>query len=129
MLIIYNAFSGFSVKDIEEAAEFYSQVLGLDTKPEGYGLRISLPGGGTAYTYPKPDHQPADYTILNFEVDDIDEAVDELASRGVKFEYYPDMNQDDKGIARGLKVNRGPNIAWLKDPSGNTLAILQTKKR
>jgi hypothetical protein len=76
--------------------------------------------------YAKPDHQPASYTMLNFVVDSIDAAVDELAGRGVVFERYPGMEQDDKGIARGKDVNRGPNIAWFKDPAGNILAVLES---
>jgi catechol 2,3-dioxygenase-like lactoylglutathione lyase family enzyme len=121
------AFSGFSVDDINKAEAFYSQTLGLKVeRGGGGGLDVHLPGGSQLYIYPKPDHQPATYTILNFEVADIDEAVDELARRGVRFEHYSgEMSTDDKGIARGLAQNRGPNIAWFKDPAGNILAVLQ----
>jgi catechol 2,3-dioxygenase-like lactoylglutathione lyase family enzyme len=122
------AFSGFSVDDLAKAREFYSGPLGLRVEDqEGMGMRLSLPGGGTVFVYPKPDHQPATFTILNFVVDDIDGAVDELASHGVRFEHYEqgDMKTDPKGIARGKAVNMGPDIAWFKDPSGNFLAVLE----
>lgn len=119
------AFSGFSVNDLAKAKEFYRQTLGLKVVEEGIGLRLHLPGGGTAFAYPKDEHQPATFTLLDFVVDDIDEAVDELNSRGVSFERYEGMSQDDKGIMRGLAQNRGPNIAWFKDPAGNMLAVLQ----
>ncbi len=119
------AFSGFSVNDLAKAKAFYTQTLGLQVVEEGVGLRLHLPGGGTAFAYPKDDHQPATFTLLDFVVDDIDEAVDELKSRGVSFERYAGMSQDEKGIMRGISQNMGPDIAWFKDPAGNTLAVLQ----
>ena len=119
------AFSGFSVNDLAKAKEFYTQTLGLQVVEEGVGLRLHLPGGGTAFAYPKDDHQPATFTLLDFVVDDIDEAVDELKSRGVSFERYAGMSQDEKGIVRGIAQNMGPDIAWFKDPAGNFLAVLQ----
>ena len=119
------AFSGFSVNDLAKAKEFYTQTLGLKVVEEGVGLRLHLPGGGTAFAYPKDDHQPATFTLLDFVVDDIDEAVDELKSRGVSFERYAGMSQDEKGIMRGISQNMGPDIAWFKDPAGNFLAVLQ----
>ncbi len=119
------AFSGFSVNDLAKAKEFYTQTLGLKVVEEGIGLRLHLPGGGTAFAYPKDDHQPATFTLLDFVVDDIDEAVDELKSRGVSFDRYAGMSQDEKGIMRGISQNMGPDIAWFKDPAGNTLALLQ----
>ena len=119
------AFSGFSVNDLAKAKEFYTQTLGLKVVEEGVGLRLHLPGGGTAFAYPKDDHQPATFTLLDFVVDDIDEAVDELKSRGVSFDRYAGMSQDEKGIMRGISQNRGPDIAWFKDPAGNMLAVLQ----
>ena len=119
------AFSGFSVNDLAKAKEFYTQTLGLKVVEEGVGLRLHLPGGGTAFAYPKDDHQPATFTLLDFVVDDIDEAVDELKSRGVSFERYAGMSQDEKGIMRGISHNMGPDIAWFKDPAGNMLAVLQ----
>ena len=119
------AFSGFSVNDLAKAKAFYTQTLGLQVSEEGVGLRLHLPGGGTAFAYPKDDHQPATFTLLDFVVDDIDEAVDELKSRGVSFERYAGMSQDEKGIIRGISQNMGPDIAWFKDPAGNFLAVLQ----
>jgi len=119
------AFSGFSVNDLAKAKAFYTQTLGLKVVEEGVGLRLHLPGGGTAFAYPKDDHQPATFTLLDFVVDDIVEAVDELKSRGVSFERYEDMPQDEKGIMRGIAQNMGPDIAWFKDPAGNVLAVLQ----
>jgi catechol 2,3-dioxygenase-like lactoylglutathione lyase family enzyme len=119
------AFSGFSVNDLAKAKAFYTQTLGLKVVEEGVGLRLHLPGGGTAFAYPKDDHQPATFTLLEFVVDDIDEAVDELKSRGVSFDRYAGMLQDEKGIMRGISQNMGPDIAWFKDPAGNMLAVLQ----
>ena len=117
------AFSGFAVDDLEAARKFYSETLGLDTS-EQYGLlTLHLAGGRDTLVYPKPDHQPATYTILNFQVDDIDAAVDELARRGVSLERYEGMGQDEKGINRA----GGPYIAWFKDPAGNILAVLQER--
>jgi hypothetical protein len=89
------------------------------------GTTLTLPGGATVWMYPKEDHMPATYTMLNFVVSDIDEAVDELTKKGIVFEHYPGSPQDEKGIARGKDANMGPNIAWFKDPAGNILAVLQ----
>jgi catechol 2,3-dioxygenase-like lactoylglutathione lyase family enzyme len=116
------AFSGFAVDDLEKAHEFYSDTLGLKTSEENGLLTLHIAGDRPTLVYPKPGHSAADYTILNFPVDDIDEAVDELTSRGVQFERYEGFDQDEKGIARGP----GPSIAWFKDPAGNVLAVLQT---
>jgi predicted enzyme related to lactoylglutathione lyase len=117
------AFSGFAVDDIPAAQKFYGETLGLTTS-EQYGLlTLHLAGGRDTLVYPKADHVPATYTILNFQVDDIDAAVDELVSRGVQFERYEGMGQDDKGINRA----GGPYIAWFKDPAGNILAVLQER--
>ena len=117
------AFSGFSVDDLEAAKKFYGDVLGLKAS-ERYGLlTLHLAGGRDTLVYPKPDHAPATYTILNFAVDDIDAAVDELISRGVELEKYDGLGQDDKGINRA----GGPYIAWFKDPAGNILAVLQER--
>ena len=117
------AFSGFSVDDIEKARQFYGDTLGIDTS-EQYGLlTLHLAGGRDTLVYPKPDHTPAAYTILNFEVDDIDQAVDGLASRGVQFERYDGLGQDENGINRA----GGPYIAWFRDPAGNILAVLQPR--
>jgi len=119
------AFCGFSVNDLAKAKEFYTQTLGLKVVEEGAGLSLHLPGSGTVLAYPKNDHQPATFTLLNFVVDNIDEAVDELQSRGVSFDRYQGIPQDEKGILRGISHHMGPDIAWFKDPSGNTLAVLQ----
>jgi len=117
------AFSGFAVDDLQKAQAFYGETLGLKTSEE-YGLMtLHLAGDRDTLIYPKPDHTPATYTILNFPVNDIDKAVDELASRGVRFERYDDSGQDEKGIFRG----EGPYIAWFKDPAGNVLSVLQEK--
>jgi catechol 2,3-dioxygenase-like lactoylglutathione lyase family enzyme len=120
------AFSGFSVDDLDSAREFYGGVLGLDSEDRPGGMRISLPGGSTVWAYPRENHQPTTYTMLDFVVDDIDEAVAALTERGVQFERYADgPPQDDKGIMRGRSVQLGPDIAWFKDPAGNILAVLQ----
>lgn len=119
------AFSGFSVDDIEKAKEFYGQKLGLDVTAEEDGLKMQI-GGLNSFIYPKDDHAPASFTILNFLVDDIDNAVDELNKRGVQFESYEgEMKTDEKGIFRGADSGHGPNIAWFKDPAGNILSVLE----
>ena len=116
------AFSGFAVDDIQKAREFYGETLGLDVSDEEMGaLTLHLAGGRDTLIYPKPDFTPATYTILNFAVNDIDAAVDELAARGVKFERYEGFDQDEKGVSRG---GGGPEIAWFKDPAGNILSVL-----
>ena len=119
------AFSGFSVSDIPQAKEFYGGTLGLEISEQGGLLQLSLGGGGTVIAYPKENHEPASFTILNFPVDDIDRAVDELEANGVTFERYEGFEQDDKGIARGIAAGEGPDIAWFKDPTGNILSVLQ----
>ncbi len=118
------ATNGFAVDDIDAAKQFYGETLGLGVKvlSEEYGVTsIELAGGRDTLVYAKPDFVPATYTILNFEVDDVDAAVDELASKGVELERYEGFEQDEKGIARGP----GPHIAWFKDPAGNILSVLQ----
>ena len=129
MLKIRKAFSGFSVDDLEKAKKFYTEILDLKVESESMGLSLHLPGGGTVFIYPKGDHQPATFTILNFSVDNIDEAVDELSNRGVQFEHYEDgPKTDEKGILRGRAQNKGPDIAWFKDPAGNILSVLEDGK-
>jgi catechol 2,3-dioxygenase-like lactoylglutathione lyase family enzyme len=117
------AFSGFAVDDVEKAREFYGGTLGLRTSVEYGIMTLHLAGERDTIVYPKPGHHPAEYTILNFQVDDIDYAVGQLAERGVVFERYEGMGQDEKGINRA----GGPYIAWFKDPAGNILAVLQDR--
>lgn len=117
------AFSGFSVDDLAKAKEFYSQTLGLDVEEDQMGLTLNIAGSNNIFVYAKKDHTPATYTILNFPVDDIDSAVEELSSKGVALEQYDDMT-DEKGIARGIAADMGPDIAWFKDPAGNILSVL-----
>ncbi len=117
------AFSSFAVDDVPKAREFYAETLGLRVSDvdEEHGLvALHLAGDWDTLIYPKPDHTPATFTVLNFSVEDIDEAVDELAARGVRCERYDAFDQDDKGISRA-----GPSIAWFKDPAGNVLSVLQ----
>jgi predicted enzyme related to lactoylglutathione lyase len=121
------AFSGFSVHDIATAQTFYRDVLGLSVSLNAMGfLNLHLANGGVVLIYNKPDHVPATFTILNFDVDDIDATVDDLAAHGIHMTKYEGMHQDEKGIARGLSVNQGPDIAWFTDPAGNILSVLQT---
>ncbi|MGH3076827.1 MAG: VOC family protein [Gaiellaceae bacterium] len=115
------AYSGFSVDDVEKARKFYGETLGLETSTEHGMLELRLGGGAAVLVYPKPNHVPATFTVLNFPVADIDEAVDELTRAGVRFERYDEFEQDEKGIAR----NGGPDIAWFKDPAGNVLSVHQ----
>lgn len=117
------AFSGFSVNDIAAAQEFYGSILGVEVSNGPMGLELKLGSGHTVFVYEKPDHVAATYTVLNFPVADIDAAVDELVGKGVEFIQYPEMT-DEKGIARGIAANMGPDIAWFKDPAGNFLSIL-----
>src|SRR5438046_1873655 len=110
------AFCSFSVPDLEAAKEFYGDTLGLDVSELDKGMGLEL-FGGNVFIYPKPNHEPATFTILNFPVDDIDDAVDDLKSRGIKFEQYKgDIKTDENGIARGSVSGFGPDIAWFKDP-------------
>jgi catechol 2,3-dioxygenase-like lactoylglutathione lyase family enzyme len=120
MLATSKAYSGFAAKDLEQAKRFYGDTLGLDVEAENGLLTLHLAGGRDTLIYDKPDFEPATYTILNFPVDDIDAAVDELTGRGVRFEHYEGFDQDEKGIAR---PDAGPPIAWFKDPEGNILAV------
>ena len=116
------AFSSFAVPDLDAARSFYSDTLGLEVSDGPMGvLALELEGDRTILVYPKPDHEPANYTILNFPVEDVDAAVDELTARGVELERYEGFDQDKRGIARG----DGPDIAWFKDPAGNVLAVLK----
>ena len=123
MLTDSAAFSGFAVPDVQAARQFYADTLGLRVRVDeamGGMLTLHLGGGTKVLVYPKPDHVPATYTVLNFPVDDVEKAVDELTGRGVRFERYEGFDQDEKGIARG----QGPDIAWFTDPAGNVMAVL-----
>jgi len=118
-------FSSFSVNDLQKAKEFYSQTLGVEVAEMPEGLELHLAGGARVFLYPKPNHTAATFTVLNFVVDNIEQAVDELTKLGVRFEHYDlgDLKTDEKGIARGP----GPDIAWFKDPAGNILSVLEEK--
>jgi predicted enzyme related to lactoylglutathione lyase len=120
------AFSGFSVNDLQKAKEFYGEVLELDVVDNPMGLlELKTNGNNNIIIYPKPNHEPATFTILNFPVDDIDKAVDQLIEKGVSFEHYGgQINTDKKGICRS---SVGPFIAWFKDPAGNILSVLENK--
>ena len=116
-----NAFSGFAASDIEQARGFYAGTLGIEVTEENGMLTLHLAGGTNVLVYPKPDHTPAEFTVLNFPVDDVEVAVDALTERGVAFELYEGAPQDEKGIMRG----NGPDIAWFRDPAGNILSVLR----
>ncbi|MGH9628766.1 MAG: VOC family protein [Bryobacteraceae bacterium] len=117
------AFSGFSVNDLEKAKEFYGRTLGLQVSESHGLLSLHLAGGTTVLIYPKANHAPATFTILNFPVESVDKAVDEITKRGIRMEIYnePDLKTDERGIFRG----GGPTIAWFKDPAGNILSVLE----
>ncbi|MGI8695985.1 MAG: VOC family protein [Mycobacteriales bacterium] len=117
------AFSGFAVTDLDAARQFYTATLGLHVTEENGLLTLHLGGGTTVLVYPKPGHVPAGFTILNFPVDDIEAAVDELVGRGVRFERYDGMPVDERGIMR----EGGPYIAWFTDPAGNVMSVLQQR--
>jgi catechol 2,3-dioxygenase-like lactoylglutathione lyase family enzyme len=116
------AFSGFSSNDIPKARQFYATTLGLEVTEENGLLRLHLGGGSTVLVYPKPNHEPATFTVLNFPVADIDKAVGTLTNAGVAFERYEGAGQDKRGISRQPD---GPAIAWFKDPAGNILSVIQ----
>ena len=124
MLKESKAFSGFSSNDIPACKRFYGETLGLDVTEEMGGLGLHLTGGAEVFIYPKDNHEPATFTVLNFPVDDVDEAVDRLTAAGVSFERYEGFDQDEKGIARGGE-GKGPSLAWFKDPAGNILSVLE----
>jgi catechol 2,3-dioxygenase-like lactoylglutathione lyase family enzyme len=122
-----NGFTSFSVDDVPKAKEFYGQTLGVEVSEDSGALWIQFPTGARVFAYPKDNHIPATYTVLNFPVDDIVRAVDDLSERGVRFEYVndPQIGTDGKGIFWGLDKGQGPNIAWFKDPAGNIVSVLQ----
>ena len=126
MLSESNTFSGYSVDNIEAAREFYASLLGLNVAQDEMGLQLRLKNQHV-FIYEKPDHQPATFTVLNFIVDHINDAVDKLKANGVVFERYDNLpaEQDERGVLRGLAAGMGSDIAWFKDPAGNVLSILQ----
>ena len=119
------AFSGFAAPNISKVKEFYSNTLGLSVMEEHGLLTLHLAAGNNVLIYPKPNHVPATFTVLNFPVENVDRAVDELGKRGVRFEKYsgPEIKTDEKGIMRG----NGQTIAWFKDPAGNILSVLEER--
>ncbi|MFL9683045.1 VOC family protein [Streptomyces sp. KL110A] len=125
------AYSSFSVDDLDAARDFYGDRLGLTVEETGGGdmrmLFLTLPGGARVFVYPKENHTPASFTVLNFEVDDIDRAVDDLVARGATFERYPDFDADDKGVLRGDGESGPAGIAWFTDPAGNVIAVMQAR--
>jgi catechol 2,3-dioxygenase-like lactoylglutathione lyase family enzyme len=121
MLTDSEAFSGFAVDDIEKAKEFYGEKLGMSFDEIDAGLSLKIAGSRDILIYPKPDHSPAPFTILNFPVGDVDAAVEELTGKGVEFERYEGFGQDDKGVMR----DNGPTIAWFTDPAGNILSVIE----
>jgi predicted enzyme related to lactoylglutathione lyase len=124
MLKTSKAFSSFSVDDLSKAKEFYSETLGVKVSESDEGLELKPSGDASVFLYPKPNHKPASFTVLNFMVDDIDAAVDELRKSGVTFEQYEgEIKTDEKGIHR----NGGPTIAWFKDPAGNILSVIENE--
>lgn len=130
MLKDSHAFSGFSVNDLAAAKKFYGETLGVDVELDEMGLTLKVAGGKPIFVYQKDDHAPATFTVLNFPVENIDQAIDELTSQGITFEHYDLGNgaeTDTNGILRGLGANMGPDIAWFKDPAGNILSVLQDK--
>lgn len=126
MLENAKAFTTFSVDDLRKAKEFYGETLGLKVTEQPEGLELHVAGNTRIFIYPKPNHAPATFTVLNFPVDDVDKTVSELKSRGIRFEQYnqKELKTDEKGISRGP----GPTIAWFKDPAGNILSVLTEKK-
>jgi catechol 2,3-dioxygenase-like lactoylglutathione lyase family enzyme len=117
------AFAGFSTNDIEKAKEFYGRTLGLKYTEEMGNISLDIAGGGQVLIYPKDNHEPATFTVLNFPVPDINTAVERLTASGIELERYEGFDQDERGIMRGF----GPPIAWFKDPAGNILSVLETQ--
>ena len=126
MLSSSHAFAGFSAGDLEAERSFYTTTLGLNVTEANGMLTLHLGGGGTVLVYPKPNHEPATYTVLNFPVADIDATVDALTAAGVAFERYDGVGQDERGIARPRRPEEGPPIAWFRDPAGNICSVIQT---
>lgn len=127
MLTARKAYGSFSVNDIQLAKEFYVDTLELALVDETMGLQLELPGGGEVFIYEKPNHIPAEFTVLNFVVESIDDTVDHLITHGIKFEHYDGLpgEQDEKEILRGKASMDGPDIAWFEDPFGNVLSVIE----
>jgi catechol 2,3-dioxygenase-like lactoylglutathione lyase family enzyme len=121
MLADSHGFSGFSTNDLDAARRFYADTLGLEVTDTDDALNLHLAGGGRVLVYPKPNHAPASFTVLNFPVDDISQAIDELTAAGIHFERYDGLEQDERGIMHGP----GPTIAWFTDPAGNILSVIE----
>ncbi len=128
MLKDSKAFSSYSVNDLAKARDFYGRTLGLEAREDKMGLSLRLGGADSVFIYAKPNHTPATFTVLNFLVGSVDEAVAQLTAKGVRFERYdlPEIKTDDKGIARD---GRGPTIAWFKDPAGNILSVVEERRQ
>lgn len=124
MLTYNKSFSGFSTNDISAAKEFYNQTLGINATEENGMLTLHLENDKTVLIYPKNDHVPATYTVLNFIVNDLDAAMEEMKGKGIVFEQYENLT-DENGVARGIARHQGPDIAWFKDPAGNILSVLK----
>lgn len=125
MITVTHAFSGFSVNDLDAAKAFYEQKLGLTVTQTEQGLQLDIEGSGDVFIYPKEDHVPATFTVLNFVVPDISAAVDDLIKAGIVFEQYSGMHTDERGIAWGAKEGMGPNIAWFTDPAKNIFSLIE----
>ena len=127
MTTITGSFGSYSVDNLAAAKAFYSDKLGLEVTETPEGLGLNLPNGGKVFMYPKEDHAPATFTVLNFEVSSVESAVDSLIGAGVTFEHYDEgsVATDEKGILWGKKADMGPNIAWFKDPAGNILSVVE----
>jgi catechol-2,3-dioxygenase len=124
MLHDSQAYGGFSVDDIGKAKEFYKNTLGLEVTEEERGILLTLGSGARILVYPKENHTPAHFTVLNFPVDNVDQTIDELAAKGVKAQHYTSPQTDEKGILRGLATNHGrDDVAWITDPAGNVIAV------
>jgi predicted enzyme related to lactoylglutathione lyase len=128
MLRFTNSFASYSVNDIDAAKQFYQETLGLSVTQKTEGLEVAMPGGGKAFLYRKPNHTPATFTVLNFKVNDVNQAVDDLNKQGVQMEHYDGQLQtDQRGIFHPKGPHDGPTIAWFKDPSGNILSVVEQK--
>jgi catechol 2,3-dioxygenase-like lactoylglutathione lyase family enzyme len=128
MFTYISSFSGYSVDDLDAAKRFYGETLGITVTEQPEDLQLELTGGNPVFLYQKSNHEPATYTVLNFVVSDIEQAVDELTEAGIQFEHYSEgmLKTDDKGIAHGSPGEPGPTgIAWFKDPAGNFLSVIQ----